>query len=511
MPMIAVGSSGCARSHPESEDDVPQATLHIGLCVPTDGEGAMPLVRSLESVTGVEITVWGENEYVPALRLAEEAGLDVRSGLRGLDDLRSCDLVVDLTHRAQASEVGDFAAAGVPVLSGSAGGYVGRLLAEHARKGGANSGGSTLRARLGALEGELQQCHADQASLRAANEGLEQGLAEMYFMHEYFRALATFRSIEDVTSLIVDGTNGILGTEISVVYLLDQESWKFVLAARQGRPAPFFQKEVPVTETILSAALREGLIQQAEVPTSSVLAAWSTSPGAVKSQAAVTLRAGSTVVGVLVVASSQRRTLSEQECDRLADIAQHSTLALQNALLHTKLEHLSVTDRLTGLYNHGYLHQRLDEEVRRAVRFGRNLSVIILDIDDFKQFNDRYGHPRGDVVLRAVGTIIRDNLREIDIAARYGGEEFVAILPETDTAGAAAVAERIRAGMERWSWSPKESDTPVRVTISLGVATYPTHAVTPAELIEAADQAMYAAKRTGKNRVVIFPGTPAVE
>jgi diguanylate cyclase (GGDEF)-like protein len=137
------------------------------------------------------------------------------------------------------------------------------------------------------------------------------------------------------------------------------------------------------------------------------------------------------------------------------------------------------------------------------MRFGHRLSVIMLDIDDFKQFNDRFGHPKGDMVLKAVSSVIRQNLREIDVAARYGGEEFVVVLPETDVAGALAVAERIRTSMEEYPHIADEQGERVTQTISLGVATYPLHASDGASLIEAADQAMYRAKRAGKNRVVV--------
>ncbi len=130
-------------------------------------------------------------------------------------------------------------------------------------------------------------------------------------------------------------------------------------------------------------------------------------------------------------------------------LGNQSSLSLQNALLHAELERLSVTDRLTDLYNHGYFKQRLDEEFKRAARFGHPMSLIMLDIDDFKAFNDTFGHLRGDALLKAVSNVIRANLRTMDVAARYGGEEFVVVLPETDTAGAVAVAERIREGVER--------------------------------------------------------------
>jgi diguanylate cyclase (GGDEF)-like protein len=129
--------------------------------------------------------------------------------------------------------------------------------------------------------------------------------------------------------------------------------------------------------------------------------------------------------------------------------------------------------------------------------------VIMLDIDDFKQYNDRYGHPRGDKVLQAVSTIIRQNLREIDVAARYGGEEFILVLPETDVEGALAVAERIRKSMSEFEFFTTDEDSSGPQTVSLGVSTYPVHATTAARLVETADRAMYQAKRLGKNQVAI--------
>jgi diguanylate cyclase (GGDEF)-like protein len=164
---------------------------------------------------------------------------------------------------------------------------------------------------------------------------------------------------------------------------------------------------------------------------------------------------------------------------------------------------LSVTDRLTQLYNHGYFHQRLEEEFNRSSRFGHPISLIMIDIDDFKDFNDTYGHPRGDTVLRSVSDTIRANLRDIDVAARYGGEEFVVVLPETDAEGARAVAERIRSGVEDVEFVGADGSPAVHKTVSVGIATYPVHATTQSRLIESADQAMYAAKRSVKNAVSI--------
>jgi diguanylate cyclase (GGDEF)-like protein len=204
---------------------------------------------------------------------------------------------------------------------------------------------------------------------------------------------------------------------------------------------------------------------------------------------------------VLVIGSANPRTFTAAEMERLQVIGNQSSLALQNALLHEELERLSVTDRLTELYNHGYFMQHLEEEISRAQRFGHVLSLIMLDIDDFKSFNDTYGHPHGDRVLQAVSLTIRGLLREIDMAARYGGEEFVVVLPETDLEGALLVAERIRSGVARLSFEGFGIVDDVHKTVSVGVATYPHHASAGTALIVAADQAMYDAKRSGKNAV----------
>jgi len=161
-----------------------------------------------------------------------------------------------------------------------------------------------------------------------------------------------------------------------------------------------------------------------------------------------------------------------------------------------KLQTLSVTDSLTGLKNHGYFFERLSEELERAHRYHRPLSVIVADIDEFKAVNDTYGHLTGDRVLRSLGEVFARDLREVDIACRIGGEEFGFVFPETDLEGATVVAERLRASVEEL----RISDAGL-VTISVGVAVFPTHADNREELIESADMALYQAKHEGKNCV----------
>ncbi len=170
----------------------------------------------------------------------------------------------------------------------------------------------------------------------------------------------------------------------------------------------------------------------------------------------------------------------------------NSVLRDQNA----ELERISMTDGLTSLFNRRYLMKEFDKEIIRARRHDRPLSVLMMDVDKFKQFNDNYGHQAGDEVLMGMGRVVREATREPDVPARYGGEEFIALLPDCDINGAVEAAERIRSRLA------KEVIQGRTVTISIGAATYPGHGDSPTELIAAADEALYAAKNAGRDRVV---------
>lgn len=193
------------------------------------------------------------------------------------------------------------------------------------------------------------------------------------------------------------------------------------------------------------------------------------------------LRVGTADLMLLVAAYYAHRVRQEQEHLRgLADLA--------------------YTDSLTTLNNHRAFRDSLGEEFKRAARYDHPLSLILLDLDGFKQINDRYGHPAGDTLLASVGAILRANVREIDVAARYGGEEFAIVCPETTAEDAQSVAERIRRAVETAKF-PVPDDDFCRMTCSVGIATYPQNAPDDNALLAAADDALYCAKRTGKNAV----------
>lgn len=168
-----------------------------------------------------------------------------------------------------------------------------------------------------------------------------------------------------------------------------------------------------------------------------------------------------------------------------------------------RLRQLSITDGLTGLYNHRYFKEHLDQELNRASRHNLHVSLAMADIDYFKKYNDTYGHPAGDALLSAVGHLFRDNIRKIDLAARYGGEEFSLVLVETNKHAAGIVAEKIKKLIAEHLFSSANGNDDHRITISIGVATFPDDAQTSDELIKIADDRLYRAKENGRDCVVL--------
>lgn len=218
-------------------------------------------------------------------------------------------------------------------------------------------------------------------------------------------------------------------------------------------------------------------------------------------------RATDRSIGLIAALDKGERDFTGHELSLLTHFARHAGLIIENAQLYKRAEHLAEHDGLTNLYNHRHFVATLNTEIAKATRLSAQVSLIMADLDNFKQYNDTHGHPKGDVVLRQIARILTDNTRQRDIVARYGGEEFVIILPATGQRGARRVAETIRAEVEGFRFEGE--DVSGVITITLGVAVFPEDAPDAEGLIQKADEALYRGKREGKNRVAWASPPPA--
>lgn len=218
----------------------------------------------------------------------------------------------------------------------------------------------------------------------------------------------------------------------------------------------------------------------------------------------IPLKSKNTTNGLIFLSKKMMGTpYTGQDIQFLEKVAKFASIAVENSRLYR----MATLDRMTGLYVHHYFQERLSEEIKRSERTGKPLTLVMADIDHFKNINDTYGHPQGDVVIRGTASIIHQNIRGFDIPSRYGGEEFAIILTETDINTAYLIAERLRRKIEDAHYTLAENE--VYITISIGLAQYdPDSDKNSKDLIRRADSSLYEAKAQGRNRVVKYKKVP---
>jgi diguanylate cyclase (GGDEF)-like protein len=219
------------------------------------------------------------------------------------------------------------------------------------------------------------------------------------------------------------------------------------------------------------------------------------------------ISAPSRTLGVLAVAAKNTKKIPQRQLDLLNTICAEAALAIENALLRAELRRLAITDSLTGLANRREIERQLDLELDRAARYHRPLAVMMVDVDDLKEVNDRYGHGTGDDVLVVLSHLMQHTMRSLDVTGRIGGDEFAIVLPETATEEAAVLAERLVAGFHQALAADQELPDPIRIAqqvgVSIGIADRIEGETQAKELVSRADMALYNAKRLGKNRVAV--------
>jgi diguanylate cyclase (GGDEF)-like protein len=225
-----------------------------------------------------------------------------------------------------------------------------------------------------------------------------------------------------------------------------------------------------------------------------------------KSFLSIPLKIEDRLVGVLNISDKiSGEVFNENDLRLIQSFATNASIAIERNMLYKKneeLKELSVTDPLTGMLNRRYLNARLNEEIARFNRYKYPFSLLMVDVDEFKKYNDTFGHIAGDKVLKIIAHTIQQSLRSIDKAARFGGDEFVLILPQTPKVDAINIANRIKENVEKIHFPEEEKIPPAELTVSIGLTAFPDDASSAAELLEKTDQALYLAKKGGKNRLV---------
>jgi diguanylate cyclase (GGDEF)-like protein len=220
-----------------------------------------------------------------------------------------------------------------------------------------------------------------------------------------------------------------------------------------------------------------------------------------RSEMAVPMITRGRIIGVLNAESTKLSAFNDRDEKLFTTLAASAGMAIENARLHKWISDLTVIDDLTGIYNYRYFTQRLEEEKKRASRYNLPLSLIMLDLDWFKQTNDTYGHEIGNIVLKEIVQVVKSCIRDTDTFCRYGGEEFIIILPQTGSAEASVLGERIRREVDHYDFGKATSILGLHITVSLGTTSFPDNGLSTMELVQTVDMALYRAKGGGKNRV----------
>jgi diguanylate cyclase (GGDEF)-like protein len=340
--------------------------------------------------------------------------------------------------------------------------------------------------------------------LSDVNRILDRRLMELTIIHHITRAMAGTLNLDGVLGVVLQSIVNDLGYPGGMLFLLDEQG---VLAERvaRGGALRLDSKRNPIFGRALSE--NSVLILQSEemfqfAPPE--FCARIHSPTAIL----VPIQSKGHPIGLLVVETASASVDRDQR-DFLLTLANQSGLAIENANLYAKTLQLSITDGLTGIFNYRHFCERLEIELARSRRYRVPLCLLLIDIDRFKSFNDRYGHLLGDEVLKTVAKLLQSNTRDVDVVARYGGEEFVVILQEIGEPEVFAYAERIREAVAATT-VPCGDQGNLGVTVSIGVAVTPGGELSPEDFIRRADQALYSSKETGRNRVSLWSEARAV-
>ncbi len=335
------------------------------------------------------------------------------------------------------------------------------------------------------------------AELRIVNDSLAARVTELATLHATGREIVSSLDLRRVITIADRECRKILDIDEFSIALTDPETSRLRTVYRRRRGASPDETDAVVRPGLETGAAAERTAIRVDDLTARLAPPPTLFREVVGSALVVPLLVENRVVGVLAVRSDRTGAYDDHRLSFLTTIAQQAAVAIENARHYR----MATRDSLTGLFLRDYFFRRVDEEFHRAQRYRVPFALLMIDLDRFKAINDHHGHPIGDRYLRAVGRSVREHLRAADLACRYGGDEFCVLLPQTDRDGGVAIAERLRRGIASVTLDLSEGE-PFRATASVGIASYPDDCDGDlTSLLRNADQALYRAKRGGRDRV----------
>jgi diguanylate cyclase (GGDEF)-like protein len=340
--------------------------------------------------------------------------------------------------------------------------------------------------------------------VKKKNNQIEKQLRQIEHLYDVIKEAGSTLNVQEMIELAKDFTERMFELPHFIIAVLSNDGKKYEVKIVSGCDEVFLKSfELDIESNQIGAVLarEKKPVWMPTMEQNQRFAKWGHLP--IRSFVFMPFLVQDRVIGFICSYSLKESLLDQEKFMNFQIFCNQISIGLQKSLLYEKVQKLSITDGLTKLYSHRYFKQRLEEEMILANRYSSPLSLLILDIDHFKHYNDSYGHVAGDHVLMDVAKILRDQSDVAHLAARYGGEEMVLIASETTKEQVIELAEKIRKSVENYSFAIGKETT--RVTVSIGVATYPEDAQTSLDLIGKSDQALYAAKGRGRNCVVAYP------
>jgi diguanylate cyclase (GGDEF)-like protein len=333
-------------------------------------------------------------------------------------------------------------------------------------------------------------------------------------LHEMSSVLSSSLEVSEVLEKLTIQIKSVVPYDFCAFLLYEEDTKEAVIAALRGYDSRFINSRFPLEQ---SAILAHMLNQWRDRRVSTIhhdpdLGDRGTGIGLfpvkelqqpIKALFGRPLVARDKFIGAAFLASIRTNTFTDYHRNFMDTLLNQVSMVVDNSMLHQSICDLARTDGLTGLLNHRTFMEKLAEEYKRLDREPRPFSILLMDIDKFKNVNDKYGHPVGDVAIKTVSKVLQETARGSDFVARYGGEEFAVGMVDTDSKGAEQMGERIRSILEK-TLVTRVSDGELRVTVSIGVSSFPSDTTNRADLVTMADDALYHAKRTGRNRVCLY-------